>query len=288
MCRLSVVLSAALLLVTACAGESEAPRPPAQAVGERYVNLGDSYASGTGVLPLQQDSPFLCFRSTRNYATLVAERTGRVLTDVSCARAATEHLTAGQFEGAPPQFDALTEDTELVTMMIGGNDNGAFGQSIGLCGAAAAATPPDSCADDISALRDKIATATAPALVTAVRQIRQRAPRASVLLIGYPWILPARTGCYPDVPVAARDVPSVHDLQRHLNAAIGRAAAAAPGVRYVDMAGVSDGHDSCRSEGTRWGEPARNRAASVSAVGGLHPNAAGQRAIAEQVLAALN
>ena len=39
-------------------------------------------------------------------------------------------MTRPQLAGAPAQFDALTPDTDLVTLSIGGNDIG-FGAMVG-------------------------------------------------------------------------------------------------------------------------------------------------------------
>lgn len=286
--RLIVVLSV-VVLIAACGSDPEPPRPPAMATGQVYVNLGDSYASGTGVLPLQEDSPFLCFRSQHDYARIVAERTGRVLTDVACAGATTEHLTTAQYDGVPPQLDALSARTELVTMMLGGNDNGTFGRSISVCGDVGRLVPDGSpCTDGRRAeLLDPIGNRTYPALVAALRAVRERAPRAKVLIVGYPWILPPRTGCFPDIPIAVGDVPLLREIQTRLNAVVERAAKRT-GVTFVDMSQVSAGHDACKPERVRWIEPQDNRAAAASLVGGLHPNAAGQRAIAERVLVALH
>ena len=287
--RLVVALLGVLLVVAACGSDPEPPRPPAQAAGQEYVNLGDSYASGTGVDPLQQDSPFFCQRSAGDYARIVAARTGRVLTDVSCARATTKHLDTAQYDGVPPQLDALSDETGLVTLMLGGNDNGTFGTSVSVCGKAAKTDPSGSpCTDGAGAgLLGPIDAETYPALVGGLREIRERAPNADILIIGYPWIMAATGGCYPDMPIAEGDVPFMRELQTRLNSAVSRAAAKA-GVTYVDMSKVSDGHDACAPEGVRWVEPQSNRSASANLFGGLHPNAAGQRAIAEQVLAALN
>jgi len=286
--RLIVVLSA-VLLIAACGSDPEPPRPPDQAAGQVYINLGDSYASGTGVLPLQEGSPFLCFRSQHNFARIVAERTGRALTDVSCAGATTDNMTTAQYDGVPPQLDALSDRTELVTMMLGGNDNGTFGRSISVCGDVGRLVPKGSpCTDGPGAeLLDPIEKRTYPALVDALRSIREHAPRARVLIVGYPWIMPPEKGCFPDIPIAVEDVPLLREIQTSLNAVVERAAKRT-GVTFVDMSRVSAGHDACKPERVRWIEPQDNRSAAASLVGGLHPNAAGQRAIAEQVLAALN
>src|SRR4051794_41286504 len=55
-------------------------------------------------------------------------------TDVSCGGADTTNMTQPQstaFGTAAPQFDALTPDTDLVTLGIGGNDLGGVGGILG-------------------------------------------------------------------------------------------------------------------------------------------------------------
>src|SRR5215212_6481557 len=77
------------------------------------------------LLPLQ---PWGCIKSDHNYAHLAAPRLGLDLRDPSCSGAETEDMTATQGvfpDPNPPQFDALTADTALVTLGIGGNDSGA-------------------------------------------------------------------------------------------------------------------------------------------------------------------
>lgn len=88
--------------------------------------LGDSYAAGAGV-PGQ--SAGLCLRSDHNYGSLVASalKAGSY-TDVTCSAAKLSAMTQAQYAGLPwgntPQLDAVTADTDLVTIGIGGNDLG--------------------------------------------------------------------------------------------------------------------------------------------------------------------
>ncbi|MGW0036294.1 SGNH/GDSL hydrolase family protein [Gordonia sp. NPDC003376] len=244
-----------------------------------YVNLGDSYAAGTGVPPLVEGSNPFCQRSSRNYAQLLAPRLQMPLIDVACAGARTVDLTTGQYFGVAPQLDALGPDTQLVTLMLGGNDEDTFGGAIRLCGSAARTDPTgspcrDQQGDELSA---PITETIEPDLEQALREIRSAAPLARVVAIGYPWILPATQGCYPTVQIATGDIPYVRELQADLTAAV-RRAAGATGADFVDMSVVSDGHDACAGD-ERWVEPQQGSTARIT----LHPNARGQRAIADQV-----
>ncbi len=99
---------------------------PAQATTPlNYAALGDSYSAASGVLPVDLTSP-LCLRSTANYPHVIAARTAARLTDVTCGAAQTKDFTEAQYPGVAPQADAVTADTDLVTLTIGGNENGTF------------------------------------------------------------------------------------------------------------------------------------------------------------------
>src|SRR5580693_568311 len=91
--------------------------------GARYVAMGSSFAAGPGLKPRAPGSPRRAGRSAVNYAHLVADRLGLELTDVTYSGATTQDILAGA-PGKPPQLDAVTADTRLVTLTAGGNDVG--------------------------------------------------------------------------------------------------------------------------------------------------------------------
>ncbi len=99
---------------------------PATAGAAKWVGLGDSFAAGP-LIPNQSLSPLGCLRSSKNFARLAAASGGHTLTDVSCSGAKTTDMTAPQSTSAgtnPPQLNALTLDTGIVSLQIGGNDIG--------------------------------------------------------------------------------------------------------------------------------------------------------------------
>src|SRR4051812_45351578 len=111
--------------VAATAQAAEAEAPPLV-----YVAMGDSYAAGSLVLPAKE--VFTCARSAVNYASLIAEQVHpAAFRDVTCGGALTTHFAQPQpgiIAGtAAPQYDALSADTTLVTVGIGGNDIGLVG-----------------------------------------------------------------------------------------------------------------------------------------------------------------
>ncbi len=106
---------------------STSQKPPGawSGTGPRYVAMGDSAAAA----PLVPDQalPVGCLRSTNDYPSVLARRIGAASsTDVTCSGARTEDLASrtqstrtGQ---VPPQLDAVTANTQLVTVTVGGND----------------------------------------------------------------------------------------------------------------------------------------------------------------------
>jgi lysophospholipase L1-like esterase len=260
---------------------------PAQATTPlNYAALGDSYSAASGVLPVDPTN-LLCLRSTADYPHVVAARTGAHLTDVTCGAAQTKDFTASQYPGVAPQADAVTADTDLVTLTIGGNDNGTFINAMLACGTAGILSGGrgSPCKDTYgTSFDDAIDTNTYPALKNALRAVRAKAPNARVAVLGYPWITPAEAdpSCFAEMPVASGDVPYLHALQAHLNAVVQRAAAET-GATYVDFSQASQGHDACRPVGTRWIEPLLFGQNLVP----VHPNALGEQRMAERTMSVL-
>ncbi|MYX97693.1 SGNH/GDSL hydrolase family protein [Streptomyces sp. SID486] len=260
---------------------------PAQATAPmNYAALGDSYSAASGVLPVDLSSP-VCLRSTANYPHVIAARTAARLTDVTCGAAQTKDFTEAQYPGVAPQADAVTADTDLVTLTIGGNDNGTFINAVTACGTAGvlSAGRGSPCKDKYgTSFDDQIDSDTYPALRTALGSVRAKAPHARIAVLGYPWITPATAdpSCFVKLPLATGDVPYLHSLQAHLNAVV-RRAAEETGAVYVDFSAVSAGHDACQAAGTRWIEPLLFGQNVVP----VHPNALGERRMAEHTLEVL-
>jgi hypothetical protein len=279
--RLILAASAALAVAGLGAPAAHASKTPLH-----YVALGDSYSAASGVLPPDLTAPPECLRSILNYPKVIAARVTAQLSDVTCGAAETSHFFTSQYPGVPPQLDALTSQTQLVTMTIGGNDSNVFIDAIVDCGSAGtlAHGQGSPCKDRYgSSFDDTIRGTTYPSLVKALNAVRAKAPRARVAILGYPWILPASGGCFPQMPVARGDVPYVHGIQATLNDAI-RRAAAATGVTYIDFSTVSVGHDACQAIGLRWIEPVVGGTNPVI----VHPNALGEAQLAAQTIKVLH
>ncbi|WP_246111308.1 SGNH/GDSL hydrolase family protein [Terrabacter aerolatus] len=249
-----------------------------------YVALGDSYSSAAGVAPFVATAPPTCSRSALNFAHDIAAMTKpSSFTDVTCSGARTSDFFSSQAPGVAPQLDAVTKDTRLVTMTIGGNDEGVFVNSFFGCATVSASdVTGNPCQQRYgTTFTDQITNQTYPHLVAALTAVRKKAPAATVVIVGYPRILPS-TGvlsCYPSMPIAMGDVPWLAHEEDVLNDAV-RRAASKTGARFIDMSASSLGHDACAPVGQRWIEPA---VGPINAFP-VHPNAMGEAAMAAQTL----
>ncbi|WP_028923083.1 SGNH/GDSL hydrolase family protein [Pseudonocardia acaciae] len=287
--RAAFVVAATIGLALSGAGVSHA-EPGGAGTGE-YVALGDSYVAGP-LIPAPTGQPVGCLRSDHNYPSLVQAglRSPR-FRDVSCGGATTKDMTAPQqVTGGvnPPQLDALSARTTLVTLGIGGNDIG-FGDIVTDCGTRSPTQPLGAaCRDHYTQgghdqLAERIAK-TAPKVAAVLQAIDKRAPGAKVLLVGYPTILPdSGPGCFPVVPFSAGDVAYLRATEKSLNAMLARQAGRA-GVEFVDTYASSVGHDICQLPGTKWVEGL----VPTSPAAPVHPNALGMRNSANRVLSALH
>jgi lysophospholipase L1-like esterase len=257
---------------------------PARAAEGEYVALGDSFTSGP-LIPDQHGTPAGCLRSTNNYPSVAAARLGHRLVDVSCSGARTVDMTAPQRTRAgvnPPQLDALTTTTRLVTVGIGGNDIG-FTDIAVACAAASFSDPFGApCAKKYGDTLNERVRDTEPKVAAVLRGIRGRSPRAKVLAVGYLRLLPESPGCWPLVPFAWGDVTFLDDLERRLNTMIERVARAND-VGFVDAYQGGLGHDTCASPTRRWVEGF----VPASPAAPVHPNAAGMREVADRVVHAV-
>lgn len=273
-----VLIAVALPIATA----GTAAADPDQGSVQRYVALGDSYAAGP-LVPIPTGEPAGCLRSDHNYPSVVAQSLGVAeFRDVSCSAATTENITGPQsvpLGTNPPQLDALTADTQLVTISIGGNDVG-FGDIVTECSTRSPTQPTGSaCKDHYTAggtdeLAQRIDEA-APEIAAVLDAIDERSPEAQVLLVGYPAILPDEgPGCFPVVPFSPGDVEYLRGVEKALNAMLADQASAA-GMDFVDTYTPSIGHDACQLPGTKWVEGL----VPTSPAAPVHPNAQGMKAI---------
>jgi hypothetical protein len=268
--------------LTAVLALAAAPSPAGAATS--YVSLGDSYTSGPFILPPAPGAPLECLQSLRNYPHLTATALGLSLTDVSCAGATTENLTTtAQYADQPPQLDALSSSTQVVSVGIGGNDNGLFFNTLITCGAEDLVFPFGTpCKDTYGNKLAEEITADGPVVGGALHQIHTLSPSAKVFVVGYPDILPQSGNCWPTVPLTTGDVAYLNGVEKELNAMLEREALA-NGASFVNTYTPSIGHDACKSIGVRYIEPVIPESDAFS----VHPNERGMEADAAEVQAAM-
>ncbi|MEO5875749.1 MAG: SGNH/GDSL hydrolase family protein [Streptosporangiaceae bacterium] len=276
----TTVLTTAAVLTPAGAAHAADP--------VHYVALGDSYTAGPLTSFLQPGAPIGCIRGDLNYPTLIAKKLKPAsFEDVSCSGAKTTHMAGPQSFSVgrpnPPQLNALTTQTTLVTLTLGGNDMG-FSKAM-KCFQVAAQNPEGSpCKDQLTQDGtdpfEEGVTRSAPKVGEVLQAIRDRAPHARVLLLTYPLVLPQGPGCYPWVPIAAGDAPFLLGAELRLNAMLLDQA----GRHEVEVVDTTEpGHDMCQGDpAKRWIEGVPLQWAAPA-----HPNQQGERAMAELTLKVL-
>jgi lysophospholipase L1-like esterase len=206
---------------------------PAQAADKtKYVALGDSYAAGQGAGPYLDD----CYRSANAYSELAADAMAvKLVRNEACSGKTTQDVVKSQLRH-------LNKSTELVTITAGGNDL-KFGEIVTYCGSAmvnptvAGAALCDKAGADATA---RIASGQlAGDVASMIRSVKAAAPRAKVVVTGYPYLYDPVAPGRPD-PVS-RFIDKATFLANGLNDAISRAAGAT-GATYVDVTAAFAGH----------------------------------------------
>jgi lysophospholipase L1-like esterase len=291
----AAVLALTLALASGCwAGDADEPEAgPARATGsptgaptayDEYVALGDSYTAAPLVPPT--DTSNLCLRSGVNYPALVAEAMpGTTLTDVSCSGAGTRNTTTpqtGRGGSVPPQLDALSRTTDLVTIGLGGNDHALFATLLGRCTQLAVADPDGAPCTAAYPETDTAATLAdiRRNVAGVIAAVRDRSPHARIVVVGYPQIVP-ESGTCDLLPLAAGDYPFARDVNEGLARAV-RLAADDAQADYLDLWAPSTGHDICAAD--PW---INGRVTTVNEALAYHPFAVEQAAVADLLLGML-
>ncbi len=271
---LGAILAVGTSLLTGCGSFGA----DAQDDSFEYVALGDSFTA-TG-LPQAEGE---CKRSTQNYPHLIAEANpGMRLVDVSCGGASTADMLGSQaFRGSVqrPQFEALDEGTDLVTVSLGGNDFDVYWGFLYRCVQLAA--QPDRadhpCRTANAGRIEKRMGAIRANLAAVLEEAASRAPKARVIFVGYPRLLPDDGTCPKRIPVASGDVDYVREMLGLLVEAQAAAAKDA-GAEYVDVYTRSDGHDICSDQ--PWVNDVTD---GPQGAFNFHPMPAHQRAVADLI-----
>jgi lysophospholipase L1-like esterase len=219
-----------------------------------YVALGDSYSSGVGSGDYDPASGD-CDRSPHAYPQLWAnEHASSTFAFLACSGATTDDVLANQ-------VSALSASTTAVSMTIGGNDAG-FSDVMETCVLGSDST----CDDALNTATNYINTTLPGKLDNLYATIRQDAPSASVVVLGYPRFYQVPGSC-------------ILGLSEHKRTAINAAAdtldgviaarVAAAGFTFSDVRDEFTGHEICSDD-------AWLHSVSIPLNDSYHPTAAGQ------------
>lgn len=257
------------------------------------VALGDSYTAGALVPLDSRAKPPGCLRSTKAYPVLVAHALRVPLKEGACASAGVKEMTGAQrtylgtYLGTnPAQLTALAPDDRLVLLTLGGDDMG-FMNVLKECVKLSFTRPWGSPCEAHYAPggHDQLAAGVAaetPKMAEILATIGARAPRARIVVVGYPDMFPRSGGCWPAVPITNGDIAYLRGIEVKVNAMLAAAAKAA-GATFVNTYAPTTGHDFCTPESVRDVEGLVPGSLALP----FHPNARGQQAMANAVLAAI-
>lgn len=261
--------------------------------GGRYLAIGDSYAAGEGVEPFEvgsgdRDGDDRCHRSTKGYAYLLqfAEEIKR--DNRACTGAEVVHLTTTPqlHDGVPNKFGpqlsgmALGDDVSLITVSIGGNEAG-FKNVLIFC------AKHKHCVDRVfrdgltlGDWADQKVSSIAEDAGGVYRQLKEEAPNARIVVLGYPHLFPTGdpAGGPTCVGIAARygddERAFVRTASSQLNDAL-QAESVAAGVDFVPTKSMFSGHEQCGADDD-W----INTFKLLDLESSFHPDESGQRAYA--------
>ncbi|GAA2217551.1 SGNH/GDSL hydrolase family protein [Streptomyces nogalater] len=245
-----------LLLAAACAfaGPATAQAPPRAPAGG-YVALGDSYSSGVGAGDYLASGKE-CKRSSRAYPVLWAEaHAPATFSFAACNGAGTEEVLTEQLGHLSPR-------TGLVTLTVGGHDSG-FAGVMALCAIGGSGR----CHTAVDRARDTMDGSLTERLDRLYTAIRNRAPAARVVVLGYPHLYHLKGACALGLQDGER--ATLNDAVDHLNEVLaGRAAA--HGFTFADVTAAFAGHEICSSR------PWLHSVDILAITESYHPTAPGQ------------
>jgi lysophospholipase L1-like esterase len=291
---LTTILAITALGISALAGAAPAMADdPPPTWGAPYVAIGDSVASGNGLMPYYDPA---CLRSKKAYPSVLAGTLGGSVVSAACSGNTTTQVA--QQAATLAEQGKLGPATQLVTITAGVNDL----PWILVLGACSNLGSLQQCQGAMGLLGNPAGPAAGiPAgLATAIGVVRAAAPSAHIRVTGYPFLFGSFSGtcsvgaAAPGTPMKfgkaqadLLDDTGVIGLNNAVQAGIWtylRAFHDATGmvdqrIEYVDLTAAFATHGLCDS-GDRWvsglvsGQP-RDR--------GFHPNASGQQAIAATI-----
>ncbi len=239
----------------------------------RYVALGDSYSAGEGVQPYEEGTDTAsnqCHRSeSEAYSRAVSTSpTAPSYYDfVACSGARTyDYYDGGQYDEREQLSEQnLGDDVQLVTMTIGGNDAG-FTSVLKECTLGFELLPFNNCSGDEEKADNPVdrqfsylegtAADTDPedggitrSLDTVYSDLRRKAPKARVLVLGYPQFYKSGGTLFlPCSGISSTDQEWVNSKVRQMNELVERKALA-HGFEFVETSSRFSTHRLCEIGG---------------------------------------
>lgn len=249
---LGVGLAAASITLTVGIGTARA------AASDEYVALGDSFASGNGAG--NPDLNYWCQRSSDAYAPIIAaERPGTTLKFEACGGATTTDVLASQ-------QSAVTSSTDYVTLSIGGNDVGFLDLILSCWGNYDEA----GCLQAADEMTARIRTELPAKLDSTHAALKVRAPRATMMQVGYPRFFGPSISCAQADGISSAERTALNGVADTLDEVIGDRSRA-NGFTYLSAIGQFTGHELCTAT------PYLNGKWAWSAFDVYHPTKAGYR-----------
>ena len=284
-------------------GDTPPPPPPLN-----YVALGDSYSSGFGVGDYEpgthKDGDTYpandCQRSEGAYGPIVSDTLEMPLVFKACSGAETHDLLHPRDDreddpwGEIAQFDYLDSSVKLLTFSIGGNDVG-FAEILESCVLDDPCSSNKEMTESVGKVFERLeGTRPTPTHINPYsklfKEVRERAPIATLIAVGYPEFFLEKGGDRNDSPsgrcegVRKVDQRWIVEQIRSLHKIIAQTAGRYDFVEFVDPSpgfDDGDGHKLC-SGGEEWFFPALGL--PFLHPGRFHPTEEGQNAIAQAVL----
>jgi lysophospholipase L1-like esterase len=225
---LAAVALGAGMLVAGAAG----PATASPLMVAKHVALGDSIAAGQGGgAPLDE-----CARTDGGYAAQLDEEPKfNLLRNAACSGATIAETLS--------QLSQVNRGTTVVTLTVGANDLG-LDEVYATCSIAAAGGDPAPCLTAIQSAVSSAPGIVAP-LTSLIAAIAERAPDATIVVTGYPYLLESPPAL-PQFAQLAALVAAVNGATDALNAAIqaavATAAASGVDVVYADVVDAFAGH----------------------------------------------
>jgi lysophospholipase L1-like esterase len=237
-----------------------------------YVALGDSYAAGQG----GGDEIRPCLQSPNGYPSLLDSK-GRIdlRANLACTGASTSEVISTQL----PQLSELNKDIGLVTLTVGA-------ANLNLSGVLSECTAPapTNCTTLIGQAFAQLSVSCGggseqlwTSLTELYAQVADAAPNALIVVAGYPYLFEPPAEGDPNAPI----INAVNSATAALNCTIQKAVADAQedgiDIVYVDVTAEFAGH----------GIGSKRPFINSDGLGAYHPNAAGYRAYAKAIFAAI-